>query len=280
MIKFGCAIPGGSFMPEGVTEIPDSPDIQLCEKCRAVLNAGYDFTECGGGMLMGLDDRQRENLFAENEKSPLKILAVNSLFPAEFRLADPLGDTEGYVAYATRLFDIMQNLGAKYAVLGSGAARTIRADTYDYSDGLKNLTKFITEIGKAAEVRGVTVVIEPLRKTETNIFVNVPETGEYVRALSQSGVKLLYDAFHMAEEGTDVSCVCEYADLLRHCHIAESPKRSRPGAPDSADLSYNQSFARELLRSGYSGGVSVECGFTDFVSEIKAAHEYLLEIFG
>lgn len=279
MIQFGCAIPGGSFMPEGVAEVPDSPDLQIREKCRAVLNAGFDFTECGGGMLTGLNDAQRENLLNENAKNSLKILAVNSLFPYTYRLADPKNDAEAYVAYAANLFDIMHDLGAKYAVFGSGAARTIHADTYEYEEGLRTLTGFVTAIGAEAEKRGITVVIEPLRKAETNIFVTVPESGEYVRKLNQSGVKLLYDAFHMAEEGTDVSCVCEYADLLRHCHIAEAPRRSRPGAPDSADLSYNRKFAKELVKSGYSGGVSVECGFSDFAKEIRLAHEYLNEIF-
>ncbi len=279
MILFGCAIPGGSFMPEGVAEVPDSPDLQIREKCRAVLNAGYDFTECGGGMLTGLNDAQRENLLNENAKNSLKIRAVNSLFPGSFRLADPSGGAETYVAYAANLFDIMRELGAEYAVFGSGAARTIRADTYTYEDGLHTLNEFIAAAGTEAEKRGITLVIEPLRKAETNIFVTVPESGDYLRKRNLPGVKLLYDAFHMAEEGTDLSCVCEYADLLRHCHIAESPRRTRPGAADSADLSYNRKFAAELRKSGYSGGISIECGFTDFEKEIRLAREYLTEIF-
>ena len=279
MIQFGCAIPGGSFMPEGVAEVPEAPDVQIREKCRAVLNAGYDFTECGGGMLAGLSDVQRENLLNENAKSSLKIHAVNSLFPSSFRLADPKGDAEVYVAYAANLFDIMKDLGAKYAVFGSGAARRIHADTYEYEEGLRTLTSFVTSVGAEAEKRGIALVIEPLRKAETNIFMTVPESGDYVRDLNHPGVKLLYDAFHMAEEGTDLSCVCEYADILRHCHIAEAPGRTRPGSPDSGDLSYNRRFAKELMKSGYSGGVSVECGFTDFVTDIRQAYEYLTEIF-
>ena len=279
MIQFGCAIPGGSFMPEGVAEVPVSPDLQIREKCRAVLDAGYDFTECGGGMLTGLTEAQRENLLNENAKSSLKLLAVNSLFPGHFRLADPAGDAEAYVAYAANLFDIMRELGAKYAVFGSGAARSIHADTYTYEEGLRTLTAFVASVGAEAEKRGVTLVIEPLRKAETNIFVTVPESGDYVRKLNQPGVRLLYDAFHMAEEKTDLSCVCGYADILRHCHIAEAPKRTRPGADDSGDPSYLRTFAAELMKSGYSGGVSIECGFTDFAKDIRLAHEYLNEIF-
>ena len=155
----------------------------------------------------------------------------------------------------------------------------IHADTYEYEEGFRTLTAFVAAAGAEAEKRGVTLVIEPLRKAETNVFVTVPESGEYVRKLNQPGVKLLYDAFHMAEERTDLSCVGEYADILRHCHIAEAPGRSRPGAPDSGDLTYNRTFAKELMKAGYSGGVSVECGFSDFVNEIRLAHDYLHEIF-
>ena len=280
MITFGCAIPGGSFMPEGVAEVPSSPDLQIIEKCRAVLAAGFDFTECGGGMLMNLDESGLLNLFRENEKHPLKIRAVNSLFPSLLRLADPLSDREKSIDYAKRIFEIMKELGAKYAVLGSGSARTLVPD----SDGSLRksytaLTDYIREIGSIAPDFGVTVVIEPLRKSETNVFNSVPESAEFVRSLALPGVALLYDAFHMAEEHTELSCVEEYASLVRHCHIAEAPHRSCPGSADSGDLSYNREFAVRLSHSGYSGGVSAECGFRNFAADLAPILKYMKEIF-
>jgi sugar phosphate isomerase/epimerase len=279
MIQFGCAIPGGSFMPEGVAEVPVSPEIQIIEKCRKVLAAGYDFTECSGGMLTSLDNKQRCALLNRNEQNPLKILAVNSLMPGNYRLADPKSDKNEYLAYADNLFAFMHDLGAKYAVFGSGAARTVCTDEYSREEGLKAITEFIIELGSHALHHGVTVAIEPLRKTETNIFVTVPETGDYVRKLNRSGVKLLYDSFHMAEEKTDLSCVGKYIDLVCHCHISEAPCRTYPGSSDSSDLSYNRRFADELLKFGYSGGVSVECGFKNFEEDIRFAYDYLREIF-
>ena len=280
MIKLGCAIPGGSFMPEGVAEVPTSPDIQIIEKCRTVLAEGYDFTECGGGMLSSLDAGQRENLLNENAKRPLKVLAVNSLMPVHYRLADPKSNKDEYLEYAANLFDTMSELGAKYAVFGSGTARAVNPEAYSREEGLDTITKFLVTLGALADYRGLTVVIEPLRSSETNVFVTVPETGDYVRKLKCPGVKLLYDSFHMAEEKTDLSCMGKYTDLLRHCHISEAPHRTRPGSSDGGDLSYNRRFAKELLKCGYTGGVSVECGFSNFAEDIRLAHEYLNEIFG
>ncbi|MBE6541368.1 MAG: hypothetical protein E7672_02855, partial [Ruminococcaceae bacterium] len=279
MIKFGCCIPGGSLMPEGVAEVPDSPAVQIVLKCRALLDMGYDNTECGGGLLAGLTDEEVEYLREENEKSSLKLAAVNSLFPGDFRLADPEADHAPYMERAVKIFSIMQKLGIKYAVFGSGKSRRI-LEGVDEEKCRETLYSFTRAMADEAEKRGITICIEPLRRSESNIFVSVPEAAEIIRDdIKHDNVKLLYDAFHMAEEGTDISCVKECADLLRHCHMAESPNRSRPGAEDSKDLSYNRKFAYELYKTGYDGVVSVECKFGDFKTDAALALDHLRDIF-
>ena len=276
MIQFSCCIPGGSLMPEGVREVPDSPAGQIVEKCRYLLSVGYDRTECAGGMLFGLTPEDLDYLVEENDKSSLGLVAVNSLFPWEYRLADPHADHTPYYERAVKLFSIMQKLRIPYAVFGSGGARSLRGNTID---GYNTLRIYLNEIARAAAERGITIVIEPLRRAETDVFVTVPESGEAVRAMDNEAIRLLYDAFHMAEEKTDPSCARDYIDIVRHCHIAESPKRSAPGSEDSADLSYNRRFAAELIRGGYRGAVSIECGFHDFKAEAVSSLAYLREIF-
>lgn len=276
MIKISCCIPGGSLMPEGVAGVPEGPVGQIVSKCRYLLSVGYDCTECAGGMLAGLSDEEAEELVRENEKDPLRLAAVNSLFPWDWKLADPDADHAPYLARADKIFSVMEKLGASYAVFGSGGARSLIADK---ENSRETLYTFVKDLARLAKSHHLTLVIEPLRRAESNIFVTVPETGEIIRSLNDPDVRLLYDAFHMAEEGTDLSCVREYADLLDHCHIAESPKRSVPGSDDGKDLSYNRRFARELIRSGYNGAVSIECGFGDFKADAVRGLAYLREIF-
>ncbi|MGN1409264.1 MAG: DUF6807 family protein [Eubacteriales bacterium] len=278
MIKFACCIPGGSLMPEGIAAVPKSPAEEIVEKCRYLLNIGYDFTECAGGMLAGLDDDGVELLTCENNRNPLKIVSVNSLFPSSWRLSDPDSDKTEYINRAVRIFSIMNKLGVRYAVFGSGAARSIPVGV-EREAGYAALVGFIRKIAAEAEKYGVTILIEPLRSSESNIFTTVKESGEFVRALGLGNVKLLFDSFHMAQEGSDVKCVRDYFDIVKHCHIAESPKRSIPGSSDSADLSYNKNFARELISGGYDGCVSVECGYSDFRKDAVSALAYLKEIF-
>lgn len=277
MIRFACCIPGGSLMPEGVASVPESPAVQIIEKCRYLLKIGYDNTECGGGMLVSLTDEEVACLVEENKKSSLKLTAVNSLFPWEWKLADPKQDKTEFVARAVKIFDIMQALGIPYAVFGSGGARSLLEDCIEESRA--SLIGFMKTIAAEAGKRGITLLIEPLRKKETNVFVTVPESGEAIRKIADPNILLLYDAFHMAEEGTSLDCVKEYASMLRHCHIAESPLRTYPGSSDSGDLQYNRTFAKELIESGYDGAVSVECGFKDFKKEAAEALRYLKEIF-
>ena len=276
MIRLSCCIPGGSLMPEGEAAVPASPVSQIVAKCRYLLSLGYDCTECAGGMLADLTDEEVAELTAENERESLRLIAVNSLFPWGWKLADPASPRETYLDRARRLFSVMEKLGVKYAVFGSGGARSVLPDV---PESRETLDGFVKELGALARQHGLTLVIEPLRKKETNVFVTVPETGEAVRAMNDPSVRLLSDAFHMAEEGTDLSCVPEYVDLCRHCHIAEAPNRSFPGAEDSGDLSYNRTFAKLLIRSGYDGAVSAECGFRDFRTDAASALAYMREIF-
>lgn len=278
MVKLGCCIPGGSFMPEGVAEVPQSAAEQLAVKCHYVMDCGFDYTECGGMMLAGLTDAELDWLLAEDAKKPLGLYAVNSLFPGEYKLADPGNDWHKIETYVKRLIDVLSRLGIRYAVFGSGAARSI-PETIDREVGLANLRRFMQFFADYAEPRGVTMVIEPLRARETNVYRTVPESDAEVKLLDRAGVQLLADAFHMAEENTAPEVIEACTGRLRHCHMAEAPDRTCPGQPTTGDIRFNQRFAAALCRMGYTGGVSAECSFTDFQKNVPEILAYMRELF-
>ncbi|MBQ3591923.1 MAG: sugar phosphate isomerase/epimerase, partial [Clostridia bacterium] len=162
MVKLGCCIPGGSFMPEGVAEVPQSAAEQLAAKCRYVLECGFDYTECGGMMPAGLSEEELDWLEAEDKKNPLGLLAVNSIFSPQYKLADPDDNWDAIAAYVKRLIDVLSRFGIRYAVFGSGAARSI-PDTVDEATGYANLRRLMNTFADYGEQKGVTLVIEPLR---------------------------------------------------------------------------------------------------------------------
>ncbi len=278
MIKIGCCIPGGSFMPEGVAEIPQSPAEQLIAKCRYVMDCGYDFTECGGMMLAGLSEEELCKVEAANAEKSLGLYAVNSLFTPNNKLANPGEKWEEIQTYVKHLIDVLSRLGIRYAVFGSGVARSIPEDM-DKEEGLANLRAFMNFFADYGEPRGVTLVIEPLRTRESNVYCTVPVCDEEVRRIDRPGVKLLADAFHMAEEKTEPEAVSYCGDRLLHCHMAEAPDRTCPGQPTTGDITFNQRFAKALLASGYNGGVSAECGFTDFAKNVPEILAYMQTLF-
>ena len=163
MIKISCCIPGGSLMPEGEQSVPESPAAQIVSKCRYLLELGYDATECTGGMLCALSGAELDELVLENEKSSLRITAVNSLFPWDWKLADPDADRGPYLERFEKICSAMERLGIPYAVFGSGNARRIQ----DKPRSRETLRSFLVEAADIARAHGVTVLIEPLRKRET-----------------------------------------------------------------------------------------------------------------
>ncbi len=272
MIKICCCVPGGSLMPEGEQTVPESPAEQIVSKCRYLLELGYDATECTGGMLSALGAQELDELVRENEKSSLGLVAVNSLFPGDWKLADPDADHAPYLERFRKICSAMERLGVPYAVFGSGGARRI----LDKPGSLEALRSFLTDAADIARAHGVTILIEPLRRQETNVFVTVPESGDFVREVGHPNLRLLCDAFHMATEETPPLAAARYLDLVDHCHVAEAPNRTPPGS--DGGTGYLRAFASELLTGGYDGAVSAECGFKNFREDAKSILAYLKKI--
>ena len=89
MVKLGCCLPGGSFMPEGVAEVPQSIVEQITDNCYHILDAGFDYTEVGASMLYSLTDEELAEL----------LVFVRGLIRCDV-LGEPVGEVSlcGYTA--------------------------------------------------------------------------------------------------------------------------------------------------------------------------------------
>ena len=278
MVKLGCCIPGGSFMPEGVAEVPQSVVEQIIENCYHVLDSGFDYTEIGASMLCSLTEEEVEELAKANAERSLGLYAANSLIPPDLELSNPNADREKQTAYIHKMAERLERFGIKYAVLGSGGARSI-PEGVSMEEGRKALYRFMNECIDYTAPKGITVVIEPLRRRESNIFVTVPECAEVVREFNREGLQLLCDSFHMSQENTPVDAVYDEVELIKHCHMSEAPDRTCPGVITTGDPEYNKQFAACLNKVGFTGGVSAECSFSDFKTDVPAIYAYMKKIF-
>lgn len=277
-ITFGCCLPGGSFMPEGVAEVPTAPDEQLISKSAAILSAGFDYTECAAAMLTKLSETQFDRVLEENRKNPLCLRACNSLMSGEFPIVGPEVDDGRIEAFLDLLLPRMNALGARYAVFGSGRARSV-PQGWTREKTLKQLSKFMDLFARKADRFGISLAIEPLRRKETDIFNTVFEAATAARNSITRNLFIIADSFHMSEEGTCPEALSEVRDVLVHCHISEPVTRAFPGSANSADPLYNVKFAKALSSIGFEGTVTAECAFNDFKKDIVFAIQYLNQIF-
>jgi sugar phosphate isomerase/epimerase len=119
----------------------------------------------------------------------------------------------------------------------------------------------------------VTIVIEPLNRSETNLINSLEEGAAIVEAVGHPNVQLLCDIYHMMREDEPASEIVKYGRYIRHCHIAEREERTSPGTKGDDFRPYFSA----LKKIGYKGCISIECRWQDFNNEIKPALTYMQE---
>ncbi|MFR3484658.1 MAG: hypothetical protein ACLTXL_14875 [Clostridia bacterium] len=58
MVRLGCCLPGGSFMPQGEEQIPASTESVLLEGTQIIAEAGYSYSEICAGLLCELSEEE------------------------------------------------------------------------------------------------------------------------------------------------------------------------------------------------------------------------------
>ena len=268
MMKLACCLPGGSFMPEGVKEVPSEGYEALVIRARAIMDLGYDGVEATAGLLLQLTEEECDRILADNE---FPLIAANSFIPPKYPIIGV--DAEGTKAvydYADSVIRRLSRLHIPYIVFGSGGARQI-PEGYDPAKAEKELDAFLAHCNETCEKYDVTVVIEPLRGKETNSINTVADGAEVVRRVNLPRIRLLADGFH----GENFEDVYTNRDIILHTHIASTPNRHGAGAEGGKE---ETDFLKNLHKAGYEGYVTVECTFKDFCPEAAESLKFLREV--
>jgi sugar phosphate isomerase/epimerase len=176
-------------------------------------------------------------------------------------------DPAKQMAYVTGVLGRLKQLGVKMVVLGSGGARRV-PDGFSKEEATAQLVDFCRRIAPVARDNGITIVIEPLRKQESNIINTAREGLALVRAVDRPEIRLLVDYYHLTEEGESPDIIAEAGPLLAHTHIANPKGRV---FPLQADESPYAGFFSNLCKIGYQGRTSVEASTKDFATEAPQA---------
>jgi sugar phosphate isomerase/epimerase len=229
--------------------------------------AGYDYLEPTVVSVADLSDIDFDTLRARVEAAPIPCEAFNVLLPSSLKVVGPEADLTTLAAYFERVMPRVSALGAQVVVFGSGGARRL-PDGWEEAEGLRQYTKAAAAAAAVAERVGLTIVVEPLNRKETNL-INDLDTGlAIVRQTERPGLKLLADFYHMRMENEDFAAIERAGPELFHAHIARNGDRAAPR--EAAEDHYAEFLAR-LSAVGYRGRLSVEAKIADFDSEASAA---------
>lgn len=262
--KFGCCIPGGSFMPQGVGEVDTSTYGILKSGYDVTLANGFDYAEATVWLIMKLTNDEFDKAINDG----LEFKVFNSFIPGTMPIVTtPMEQLREYVEKA--IFR-MSKFNAEGVIFGSGAARRIN----NINDKEK-IHEFIRMCDEVAGKYNMYLALEPLNSKETNWLTSVSEGYEICNQLNLPNIKLLADAYHMYCENESPNILSAVQDWLVHVHVSDG-NRGYPGRDGGMYLRY---FAYELAKTDYTGRISAECSFSDFYNESKTVNDFMRRIF-
>jgi sugar phosphate isomerase/epimerase len=118
-----------------------------------------------------------------------------------------------------------------------------------------------------AERHGVTIVIEPVCRHDSNFIMSLADGARVVEAVGHPSVRLLADFWHMEVEGEPASEIERFAHLLDHVHLSEyGMDRAEPGRRGDDFRPY----LRALKNAGYDKGLVIESNWRDVPGETRS----------
>jgi D-psicose/D-tagatose/L-ribulose 3-epimerase len=234
---------------------------------------GFDYVELPLAQMMDLSDGEFSSLKEKVASSGLKCEACNNFFPGSIRLtgsAVDYGKIEEYLDTALRR---AAQLGVKVIVFGSPKSKNV-PEGYPMDKAWSQLVKLLRIIDPLVRTKGITIVIEPLCKLESNIINTAGEGLQLVKAVDRENIKLLVDYYHLVMEKENPEIILDAGPYIKHIHFANPAGRVYPV---EAEDGYSR-FMNLLKRVGYEGRISVEAYTKDFYRDAKRSVEILKQL--
>ena len=263
-------VPGNS---EVFRKVFYQQDQQFLEQIR---DAGYDYLELNTTELAQLSSAQFAEAVTLIEDVGLEVPVTNLFLPGDIKVVGPDTDVEEQESYLEVAFTRLSQLGTEYVVFGSAGARYIPED-FPEEEAWDQLVDFSRRAAEMSEEYGITILIEHLRREETNSINSVAEAFELMQEVDHPHFEIMIDFYHLAEEEEDPDIVLEVADYLHHLHMANPEGRAIPQQWD--EHPYYNRFFQNLRDIGYDQRISIEAEYTDLYEESQRSIEMMRQAF-
>ena len=234
---------------------------------------GFDYVELPLAQMVDLNDKEFLSLKGKIGSSGLKCEACNNFFPANIRLTGNDVDYGKTEAYLDKALGRAAQLGVKVIVLGSPKSKNV-PEGYPMDKAWSQLVELLRNIDPLVRTRGITVVIEPLNKGESNIINTAAEGLQLAKAADRENIKLLIDYYHLVMERENPEIILDAGSYVKHIHFANPAGRVYPAEKVDGYVR----FMDLLKRIGYEGRISIEAYTKDFCHDAKRSVEILRQL--
>jgi D-psicose/D-tagatose/L-ribulose 3-epimerase len=235
--------------------------------------SGFDYIELPLAQMVDLNDREFSSLKKRVDLSGLKCEACNNFFPGSIRLTGNAVDYGKIEEYLDKALGRAVQLGVKVIVFGSPKSKNV-PEGYPMDKAWSQLVELLKSIDLLVRTRGITVVIEPLNKGESNIINTAAEGLQLVKAVERENIKLLIDYYHLVMEKENPEIILDAGSYVKHIHFANPAGRVYPVEAEDGYVR----FMNLLKRIGYEGRMSVEAYTKDFCHDAKRSVEILRQL--
>ncbi len=163
--------------------------------------------------------------------------------------------------------DLAAELGSM--VIIGGVRGTVQTADIERQEAIRNQgLQAIAECVQYAEREGVTLLLEPINRYETNVVNTLEEGLQLIRDIGSRHLRLLPDTFHMNIEEASISKnIAAAGDAVGYVHFADSNRL----APGWGHLDFKQVLSA-LHGAGYAGPIGIEIlpGPDDYASAAQA----------
>jgi sugar phosphate isomerase/epimerase len=229
---------------------------------------GFDFIE--GHVVDFLKPEAADAEFsfhaAALRNSARSMPAANCFLPADLKVTGPAIDYPRLDRYAATTFRRAREIGTHIVVFGSAEARNMPAG-FSTAHGFEQYVDALRHFAPLAAAQGVTIVVEPLNRGESNLVNTLLEGAEAVERAAHPNVKLLVNIFHMLRNGEPADDIRKVGPLVHHVHVAEDKDRAAPGV-NGEDL---RPFFRALKKINYDARLTIEATWTDLEKQLESA---------
>lgn len=235
--------------------------------------AGFEYVELALQDVLSLPEPEFQTLAAKLADSGLRAFSGYNPVPREFRLVGPETDLAAQNAHLAHLVTRAAALKLSCLIFNSGAAWRV-PEGYPARQATEQLVDFARRLATAAQARGILVLIEPLRGTDSNQLTTLAEVIPFVQSVNHPNFGLMADFSFLTVQKESMAALRPAGRHLRHVHLANPAVTPRTFPMSDADCDYGPFF--DVLKAiNYRGGLSVHATTKDFAADAPRAIAFL-----